>query len=87
MDIQVGDEGVEEVLITRVTVVNPFVEPLPLPGKYRCLFRGDKELSYGRHVFRFPITHTGYKRLVSSFQSDFMGRLRVEFGSAGIHEV
>ena len=68
-------------------MINPSPDPIPLPYKYRCLFRGAFEMKYGRHLFRFPITHMGYKLLVSRFQSDFAGRVRVDFSSAGFDEV
>ena len=87
MGIQVRDESAEETMITRVTVINPREESLPLPQRFRCLFRGAESLKYGRHTFRFPITHMGYKRLVSAFQSKFAGRLRIEFGASGFEEV
>jgi len=87
MDVKVVDESVEETLITRVTIINPCVKSIPLPQKYQCLFHGLDSIRYGRHVFRFPITHMGYKRLVSSFQSDFMGRVVVQFGGADFEEV
>jgi len=77
----------EETLITRVTIINPNTRSLPLPQRYRCLFHGTESIRYGRHIFRFPITHMGYKRLVSAFQSDFMGKVQVSFGSAGFEEV
>ena len=87
MDVQFGDDKKGESLITRVTVINPHPDPVLIPQKYRCLFHGDTEVTYGRHVFRFPIDNLGYKRLVSSFQSDFMKRLVVDFGALGIDEV
>ena len=87
MDIHFDDEKQEEVMITRVCVVNSNTDPIPLPDKYRCMFHGDSCIRYGRHTFRFPITNLGYKRLVSSFQSDFMRKVRVEFGFAGFDEV
>ena len=87
MEVNVKDESVEETFITRVTMVNPNPCSIPLPSKYHCLFHGEDSIRYGRHVFRFPITHMGYKRLVSSFQSDFKGRVTVDFGSSGFEEV
>ena len=87
MHIHFDDETQEEVMITRVCVINPNPDSIPLPERFRSLFHGDSCIKYGRHTFRFPITHMGYKRLVSSFQSDFMKKVRVEFGSAGFEEV
>ena len=87
MDIEVVDESKEETFITKITIINPSPTPVPIPYKYRCLFRGASKVSYGRHLFRFPITHMDYKRLVSSLQSDFMGVLQVDFGASGFDEV
>ena len=87
MGVEIVDESRMETVITRVTVINPSPTPVSLPTKYRGLFHGVSALPYGRHVFRFPITHMGYKRLVSSFQAQFVGRLRVDYGSAGFDEV
>jgi hypothetical protein len=87
MGIQLANEGVEETLITRITIINTKPEAVPLPGKYRCLFHGAASIRYGRHIFRFPIEHLGYKRLVSSFQADFAGKVRVDFGASGFDEV
>ena len=87
MSFEIMDESKHETFITRVTVINTSTIPIPLPYKYRCLFHGADSICYGRHVFRFPITHVGYKRLVSSFQADFVGKLRVDFGGAGFDEV
>ena len=86
MDIQVGNEAIEEIVVTRVTVINPSEGPVKLPQRYRGLFRGAEELGYGRHVFRFPITHIGYKRLVSQLQVEFLGKLKVDFGTSGTDE-
>jgi len=87
MDVEVDNGVMEETLITRVTIINPHTNSIPLPKKYRGIFHGADSISYGRHTFRFPITHIGYKRLVSSFQSEFSGKVKVEFGSAGFDEV
>jgi len=87
MSIQVGNETVEEMLISRVVVINPKDQSVKLPQKYRGLFRGAEELKYGRHSFRFPIEHMGYKKLVSSFQNDFLGRLIVDFKTSGFDEI
>jgi hypothetical protein len=85
--IQFANEGVEETLITRVTVINTKPAAIPLPKKYRGLFHGDESIRYGRHIFRFPIEHMGYKRLVSSFQADFAGKVIIDFGASGFDEV
>lgn len=87
MDIKVSDESVEETLISRVTIINPSPVPVPLPQQFRCMFHGAKEISYGRHLFRFPITHMGYKKLVSAFQAKFLRKVIVDFGFAGFDEV
>jgi len=85
--IEVINDSLEETFIARVTIVNPNPSPVIIKEKYRCLFRGNSEVSYGRHYFRFPITHMGYKRLVSSFQADYAGVFKVDFGSSGFDEV
>ena len=77
----------EETFITKITVINPMVASVPLPKKYHCLFHGAESVRYGKHVFRFPITHLEYKRLVSSLQSDFKKVLQVNFGAAGFEEI
>ena len=87
MDIEVVDESKEETFITKITIINPSPTPVPIHNKYRCLFRGASEVTYGRHLFRFPITHMDYKRMVSSFQSDYIGKLQVSFGASGFDEV
>ena len=87
MDFEVVDESIEETFITRLTVINPKPESVPIPKKYHCIFHGAGSVSYGRHLFRFPITHMGYKRLVSQLQVDFKGRLRVEFGGSDFDNV
>jgi len=87
MNIEIPDDNLEETFITKVTIINPNPDPVPISDKYHCLFRGSSVVTYGRHLFRFPITHMGYKRLVSSFQSDFRGMLRVDFGAAGFDVV
>jgi len=83
VNIELPDDNLEETFITKVTITNPKPDPVPVPSKYHCLFRGSPVVFYGRHLFRFPITHMGYKRLVSSLQSDFAGILKVDFGAAG----
>lgn len=85
--IEVVDDKLEKTFITKVTIINPNPSPVPIKEKYRCLFKGDSEVSYGRHHFRFPITHMGYKRLVSSFQSDYVGVFLVDFGGSDFDEV
>ena len=87
MSIKFTDEALEETLISRVTIINTSLRSVPLPQHYQRLFHGAKAITYGRHVFRFPITHMGYKKLASSFQSKFAGKVKVEFGSAGFEEV
>jgi len=87
MNITVLNDKLEETFITKVTIINPNPEPVPILDKYHCLFHGSSEVSYGRHYFRFPITHIGYKRLVSSLQTDYIGILKVDFGAAGFDEV
>ena len=87
MSIELTDESVEETLVARLVVVNPSTAPVPLPQKYRCLFHGAESISYGRHMFWFPITHLGYKRLVSKFQSDFFGKVKVEFKTSGFDDM
>jgi len=87
VNIEVPNDNLEETFITKVTIINPHPVPVILPPKYHCLFHGASMVSYGRHLFRFPITHMGYKRLVSSLQSDYAGVLKVEFGSAGFDTV
>lgn len=82
-----GDEKAEDLVISRITVINPDPDPAFIPQKYRSLFHGESFLRYGRHLFRFPITNMGYKRLASSFQSEFMGRLGIDFGACGIEEI
>jgi hypothetical protein len=77
----------EESVITRLMVVNPSPRPVPLPSQYRGLFHGASEIKYGRHVFRFPIDNLDAKRLVSRFQSDFQGLVRVDFGVETFDEV
>jgi len=86
MNIEVSNDS-EETFITKVTIINPNPDPVSILHKYRCLFRGSPVVTYGRHLFRFPITHMGYKRLVSSLQSDYAGVLKVEFGAAGFDTV
>ena len=82
MNIEMN-ETKEETFITNVTIINPRPFPVPIPSKYHCIFKGRDSVSYGRHHFRFPITHMDYKRLVSSLQSDYAGVLRVDFGLCG----
>ena len=87
MGVQYGNEKLTESLISRITIINPNRDSIPLPQKYRCLFHGESSVKYGRHIFRFPISNMEYKRLVSSFQSEFAGRIRVDFSASGIDEV
>jgi len=87
VNVEIPNDNLEETFITKVTIINPCSSPVALSDKYRCLFRGSSEVSYGRHLFRFPITHMGYKRLVSSLQSDYAGVLNVDFGATGFDEV
>jgi len=85
--IEIPSDRLEETFITKVTIINPNPASVPIEEKYHCLFRGSSEVSYGRHHFRFPITHMGYKRLVSSLQSDYAGVLKVDFSGSGFDEV
>jgi len=87
MGIQFGDEKQVSSLITRVTVINPNPSPVEILPKYYCLFHGKDLVEYGRHVIRFPVSNMGYKRLVSSFQADYAGQIRVDFGAVGIDEI
>ena len=87
MNFQFGNERMTETLISRITIINPSSAPVPLPMKYRRLFHGATHIKYGRHIFRFPIDNMNYKRLVTSFQNEFMGRIFVDFGASGIDEV
>jgi hypothetical protein len=85
--IEIGNDTLEETFIAKVTIINPSPTPVAIKEKYRCLFRGDQEVTYGRHQFRFPITNMGYKRLVSSLQGDYAGELKVDFSGSGFDAV
>jgi len=87
MGIEVIDDKKREAVITRVMVINHNINPIEIPDRYRCLFHGRSFISYGRHIFRFPITSMDYKRLVSSFQAEFSGKVTVDFGSSGTEEI
>ena len=80
MSVEVVNRSSEETFMVKVTIINPRPMSVLLPAKYHCLFRGVASLSYGRHIVSFPVTHIGYKRLVSSLQSEFRKTLRVDFG-------
>jgi hypothetical protein len=84
--VEVGNEKGEEVLITRISIINRNPAPLSVAQRYQCMFHGEKAISYGRHVFRYPVTHTGYQRLVTAFIGDYPN-VRVDLGSSGIETV
>ncbi|MDR2403191.1 MAG: hypothetical protein LBD78_04100 [Spirochaetaceae bacterium] len=84
--VEAGVEKEEEVLITRISIINRNPSPLSVAQKYRCLFHGSGEIKYGRYSFRYPVTHTGYQRLVTAFINDHPN-LRVDVGASGIETV
>jgi hypothetical protein len=86
MQIVVGSGKMSECVITRVTIINKGGD-VHIPVEYRCMFHGADRVGYGRHVFRFPVTHIGYKRMVSKFQSEFAGRMVVDLSMSAIDEV
>jgi hypothetical protein len=81
-----GEEREEEVLITRISVINRNPSPVSVAARYAGLFHGRDYVEYGRTVIRYPVTNTGYQRLVTAFINEYPG-LRVDVGSSGIETV
>jgi hypothetical protein len=81
-----GNEKEEEVLITRISIVNRSPEPVTVAQKFIGLFHGNTKIKYGKHTVRYPVTHTGYQRLVTAFINEHPN-LRVDIGSTGIELV
>jgi hypothetical protein len=84
--IEVGNEKEEEVLITRISIINRNPSPVSVAQRYWCMFHGKGEVKYGRHTFRYPVTSMGYQRLATAFMNDYPG-LTVDAGSSGIETV
>jgi hypothetical protein len=78
-----GDEKQEEVLVTRIRVINRGPVPVRVASKYRCLFHGSDLVPYGVTTIRYPVTNIWYQRLMGSFAADNPG-LKVDIGASGI---
>jgi hypothetical protein len=78
-----GDEKQEEVLLTRIRIINRGHLPVRVASKYRCLFHGGDMVPYGATTIRYPITNTWYQRLMGSLVKDYPG-LKVDIGASGI---
>jgi hypothetical protein len=81
-----GDEKAEDVLVTRISIINRNPVPVSVAQKYRSLFHGATKIRYGKHTVRYPVTHTGYQRLVTAFINDHPN-LKVDIGASGIETV
>jgi hypothetical protein len=86
MSFSVVDEASEEVLVTRIMIINRHPEPVGVLPKYRCLFHGKEVIPYGKFVVRYPVTNIWYQRLLSSFVRDYPG-LQVFVGASGIERL
>jgi hypothetical protein len=85
MNIVYGDESQEEVLVTRISVINRSPVPVRVSSKYRGLFHGDL-IRYGRHTVRYAVTSIDHQRLVTAFMKDFPG-LKVDIGASGLERM
>jgi hypothetical protein len=84
--IVAGDESGEEVLVTRISIINRNPSPVSVAARYASLLHGSRRVDYGRTVVRYPVTNTGYQRLVTAFINEHP-ELRVDIGSSGIETV
>jgi hypothetical protein len=84
MNVVYGDESQEEVLVTRVAVINHDPAPLRVKRKYWGLFHGDV-VRYGKHTIRYAVTSTAHQRLVTAFMKDYPG-LKVDIGASGLEQ-
>jgi hypothetical protein len=84
MGIVYGDESQEEVLVTRVAIINRNPTPVRVGKKYWGLFHGDV-VRYGKHTIRYAVTSTAHQRLVTAFMKDYPC-LKVDIGASGLEQ-
>jgi hypothetical protein len=85
VNIVYGDEVQEEVLVTRVSVINRSPVPVRVGSKYWGLFHGEL-ICYGRHTVRYAVTSKDHQRLITAFMKDYPD-LKVDIGASGLERM
>jgi hypothetical protein len=85
MDDGVVDELEEELVIARISIINPSPDPLPIAKRFRGMFRGKDVITYGRHTYRYPVENVACQRLVSALQKEYP-QLKVDVGVSGLEQ-